>query len=150
MCSSDLKNLVRTISGKIEFRKVRFVYPDTGINAIRDFSFTLNAGGSLAIIGGTGSGKSTVAALIARMYDPSGGEILIDDVPLQDYSLKCLREQTGFVTQDVFLFSDTIRNNILFGMDDPGNEAMEQSASDADVLHNIMEDRKSTRLNSSH
>ena len=98
------KNLVRTISGKIEFRKVRFVYPDTGINAIRDFSFTLNAGGSLAIIGGTGSGKSTVAALIARMYDPSGGEILIDDVPLQDYSLKCLREQTGFVTQDVFLF----------------------------------------------
>jgi len=133
------RDLVRTISGNIEFRNVFFVYPDTGINAIKDLSFSIRAGGSLAIIGGTGSGKSTVAALITRMFDNSHGEILIDGQPIRDYNLKCLREQTGFVTQDVFLFSDTIRNNILFGMDDPGTAALEQSARDADVYQNIMD-----------
>ena len=129
----------RTINGKVEFKKVSFIYPDTGIKALQELSFMLPAGGSLAIIGGTGSGKSTVAALIARMFDASDGEILIDDHPIRSYDLNNLRGQTGSVTQDVFLFSDTIRNNIRFGMEDPGDAALEQAARDADVYDNIQE-----------
>jgi len=128
-----------SISGTIRFRNVGFTYPDTGIHAIRGLSFNIPQGGSLAVIGGTGSGKSTVAALIARMFDVTSGEITIDDRPVRDYDLRSLRGQMGIVTQDVFLFSDTIRNNILFGMDDPGNEAMEQAARDADVYDNIQD-----------
>ncbi|MFM9076022.1 MAG: ABC transporter ATP-binding protein [Bacteroidota bacterium] len=127
------------INGKVEFRKVGFTYADTGIKALRELSFTLPAGGSLAIIGGTGSGKSTVAALIARMFDATEGEILIDDRPIRSYDLNSLRGQTGSVTQDVFLFSDTIRNNICFGMDDPGDAGLEQAARDADVFDNIQD-----------
>lgn len=132
------KNIERELQGKIEFKNVSFIYPDTGIKALTDISFTVNPGESLAIIGTTGSGKSTISNLITRMYDTRGGEVLIDNTPLQHYSLNSLRSQIGFVPQDVFLFSDTIRNNIAFGMDHVEESKVMQAAKDADVYENIM------------
>ncbi len=132
------KNLAREIQGKIEFRHVGFTYPDTGIKALQYISFTVNPGESLAIIGTTGSGKSTISSLVARMYDARDGEILIDDIPIQDYNLNSLRTQLGYVPQDVFLFSDTIHNNIAFGLTDTHEERVTSAAKDADVYDNIM------------
>ncbi len=132
------KNLTRDIKGKIEFDKVSFVYPDTGIQALKDISFNIEPGESLAIIGTTGSGKSTVSNLISRLYDVTEGQIRIDDIPLKDYSLHNLRSQTGVVPQDVFLFSDTIFNNIAFGLDRPDENKVIQAAKDADVFANIV------------
>jgi ATP-binding cassette subfamily B multidrug efflux pump len=132
------KNLKHEIEGKIEFKNVSFKYPDTGITAIKDMSFTVNPGESLAIIGTTGSGKSTVSNLISRLYDVRGGEILIDNIPIADYNLTTLRSQIGYVPQDVFLFSNTIYNNISFGIKEPVTEKIHQAAKDADVYDNIM------------
>src|SRR5688572_29972695 len=132
------KDLVRDIQGKIEFKNVGFTYRDTGIKALTDISFKVNPGESLAIIGTTGSGKSTISSLIARMYDAREGEILIDDVPIDHYNLNCLRTQLGYVPQDVFLFSDTIHNNIAFGLIDTHDEKVMNAAKDADVYNNIM------------
>jgi ATP-binding cassette, subfamily B, multidrug efflux pump len=132
-------NLRRAIGGKIEFRNVSFVYPDTGIQAVNNLSFTLDPGDSLAVIGATGSGKSTVACLISRLYDVTSGQILIDDIPIEAYDISYLRSQIGYVPQDVFLFSDTILNNIGFGLDKPDEEKVLQAARDADVYHNIMD-----------
>ena len=132
------KNLVREINGKIEFDNVSFTYPDTGIRALKKISFKIEPGESLAIIGTTGSGKSTVSNLISRLYDVTSGEIRIDDTPLKDYSLQNLRSQTGVVPQDVFLFSDTIFSNIAFGLDQPDKNKVIQAAKDADVYANII------------
>lgn len=132
------KDLVRDIQGKVEFRNVSFVYPDTGIKALRNISFTINPGESLAIIGTTGSGKSTVSNLISRLYDVRDGEILIDDIPITHYDLHSLRSQIGYVPQDVFLFSDTIFNNIGFGIKNPDESKVLQAARDADVYDNII------------
>jgi ATP-binding cassette, subfamily B, multidrug efflux pump len=131
------KNIVRDIQGKIEFRAVSFTYPDTGIRALKDVSFTVSPGESLAIIGTTGSGKSTISNLISRLYDARDGEIWIDDIPITHYNLTCLRSQIGYVPQDVFLFSDTIFNNIGFGIRDPDEQKVFQAARDADVYENI-------------
>src|SRR5688572_8590117 len=127
------KELIHNIKGKLEFRNVSFTYPDTGIKALRDVSFTINPGESLAIIGTTGSGKSTVSNLVSRLYDVRDGEILIDDISIRDYNLTSLRNQVGYVPQDVFLFSDTIFNNIGFGIKEPVEEKIIQAAKDADV-----------------
>lgn len=132
-------NLSREIAGKIEFRNVSFTYPDTGIVALKNISFEVNPGESLAIIGTTGSGKSTVASLIGRLYDTSAGELLIDGIPIQQYDLISLRSQMGFVPQDVFLFSDTVYNNIAFGLAGADDEKVKQAAKDADVYDNIMD-----------
>ena len=132
------KNLVRDIKGKIEFDNVTFTYPDTGIRALKKISFKIEPGESLAIIGTTGSGKSTVSNLISRLYDVTSGEIKIDDTPLKDYDLQNLRSQTGVVPQDVFLFSDTVFNNIAFGLDKPDENKVLQAAKDADVFANII------------
>ena len=132
------KSLTRDIKGKIEFDKVSFVYPDTGIQALKNISFKIEPGESLAIIGTTGSGKSTVSNLISRLYDVTEGQIRIDDIPLKDYDLHNLRSQTGVVPQDVFLFSDTIFNNIAFGLDKPDENKVMQAAKDADVFTNIL------------
>lgn len=132
------KNLDREIQGKLEFKNVSFTYPDTGIKALKNISFAIQPGESLAIIGTTGSGKSTVSALVSRLYDVRDGEILIDGVPIADYELHALRTQIGYVPQDVFLFSDTIYNNIGFGLKDPEEEKVIQAAKDADVYENIM------------
>lgn len=131
------ENLIQEISGKIEFENVSFTYPDTGIVALKNISFKISPGESLAIIGTTGSGKSTVSHLISRLYDVTNGEIRVDDVPIKKYNLQCLRTQTGIVPQDVFLFSDTIYNNIAFGLEKPVEEKVIQAAKDADVYKNI-------------
>lgn len=131
-------NLLKEIQGKVEFRRVGFTYPDTGIKALKDISFVINPGESLAIIGTTGSGKSTVSNLVSRLYDAREGEILIDDIPVSHYNLSSLRCQIGYVPQDVFLFSDTIYNNIAFGIQEPDKSKVKQAAMDADVYNNIM------------
>ncbi|WP_026236129.1 ABC transporter ATP-binding protein [Pontibacter roseus] len=132
------KNIIRPIQGDIVFENVDFVYPDTNIHALKNISFRINHGETLAVIGNTGSGKSTIATLLPRMYDVTGGRILIDGVDVRDYNLENLRSQIGYVPQDVFLFSDSIRNNIGFGLPSITEEQMVQSAKDADVYENIM------------
>ena len=132
------KELMHEIKGKLEFRNVSFIYPDTGIKALRDVSFTINPGESLAIIGTTGSGKSTVSNLVSRLYDVRDGEILVDDIPITHYNVNSLRSQIGYVPQDVFLFSDTIFNNIGFGIKNPDEAKVVQAAKDADVYENIV------------
>ncbi len=131
------KNRVHEIAGKIEFEKVCFTYPDTGVKALKNISFTILPGESLAIIGTTGSGKSTVANLVSRLYDVTAGEVRIDEIPIQDLDLVTLRKQVGVVPQDVFLFSDTIFNNIGFGLEDLHESKIIQAAKDADVYDNI-------------
>jgi ATP-binding cassette, subfamily B, multidrug efflux pump len=132
------KNEIREINGTIEFKNVAFTYPDTGIKALKNISFKINPGESLAIIGTTGSGKSTISNLITRLYDVTDGEVRIDDASIKDYDLVSLRSQMGVVPQDVFLFSDTIFNNIAFGLKEPNEEKVMQAAKDADVYHNII------------
>jgi ATP-binding cassette subfamily B protein len=132
------QNIQREIQGEIEFQHVSFTYPDTGIQAIKNLSFNIKPGESIAIIGGTGSGKSTVSNLISRLYDVTQGEIKIDKISIKDYNLINLRSQMGVVPQDVFLFSDTIFNNIAFGLKTPDEGKVIQAAKDADVYDNIM------------
>lgn len=131
------KNISREITGRLTFDHVRFVYPDTGIVALKDFSMDVQAGESVAILGTTGSGKSTLANLMMRMYDASSGEIRIDNVPIRDYDLGHLRGQMGYVPQDVFLFSDTISNNVRFGKPDMPQERVLRAIDDADLTDNI-------------
>ena len=133
------ENLEAILEGDIEVRNLSFVYPDSGIKALNDVSFQIKAGQTLGIIGTTGSGKSTIANLLLRMYDPTMGEILIDGKNIQRYSISSLRKQMGFVPQDVFLFSDTIANNIAFGLDHPDMALIEKAAKDADVYQNIID-----------
>ncbi|WP_426668253.1 ABC transporter ATP-binding protein [Mucilaginibacter sp. McL0603] len=130
---------VETIKGRISFNNVSFFYPDTGIQALKNVSFVAEPGQMIAIIGRTGSGKSTIANLIMRMYDTTGGEILIDNQPVQQLNLEGYRSQVGFVPQEVFLFSDTIANNIAFSADVLNMPIIEQAAKDAAVYHNIIE-----------
>ena len=130
-----------SIKGQIEFKNVSFTYPDTGIKALNNISFKLEKGKSLAIIGKTGSGKSTIANLICRMYDVSQGEILIDSKKVQKLNLNQLRKSIGYVPQEVFLFSDTISNNICFGLDQHkiNKSIVEQATKAASVYDNIIE-----------
>ena len=127
-----------TIGGKIEFKDVTFVYEDTGIKALDDVNFTLEKGKTLAIIGKTGSGKSTVLDLIGRLYDTSQGNVLIDDKPIKSLNLTDLRNAIGYVPQDAFLFSDTIKNNIMFGKEDAQEEDVIEAAKNAQVHKNII------------
>ncbi|HVW14234.1 MAG TPA: ABC transporter ATP-binding protein [Mucilaginibacter sp.] len=127
------------VKGRIRFENVSFTYPDTGINALKNVSFEAEPGEMIAIIGRTGSGKSTIANLIMRMYDCTGGQILIDNLPLKQLNLDDYRSQVGFVPQEVFLFSDTITNNIAFSTAERDMAKIEQAAKDAAVYGNIME-----------
>lgn len=138
----EIKNhihLETPIEGKIVFDNVTFVYPDSGIKAIDNLSFEINPGETLAIIGKTGSGKSTVAALVGRLFDPTQGRILIDDTPMIETNLDLFRQSLGVVPQEAFLFSDTIGNNIAFGVDHADNTAIEEAARVAHVHNNIDE-----------
>lgn len=131
------KGLQKEIQGEIEFINVDLVYPDSGIVALKNISFKVKEGHSIAIIGNTGSGKSTIANLMVRMYDPTKGEIFVDGYNVKDYDISSLRSQMGYVPQDVFLFSDSISNNIAFGADNVHEESILQAAKDADLYDNI-------------
>ena len=126
------------IQGLIEFKEVSFTYEDTGIKALDKVSFSVNVGETLAILGKTGSGKSTILDLVARLYDTTEGEILIDETPIHQLNLKDLRGATGAVPQDAFLFSDTIENNLRFGKEDAEMEEIISVAKDAVVHDNIV------------
>lgn len=128
-----------SIKGDIEFRNVSYVYPNTGIKALDNLSFTINAGQSLAIMGKTGSGKSTIALLLCRLIDPTEGEILIDGKNLKDHNLNVYRNFIGYIPQESYLFSDSIENNIGFAIDNPSHERVVEYAKIADVHKNIID-----------
>ncbi|WP_036152834.1 ABC transporter ATP-binding protein [Maribacter forsetii] len=138
---SEIKNTPthqHDVKGKIEFKDVDFTYQDTNINALKHLSFTINEGETTAIIGKTGSGKSTILDLVSRLYDTTSGEILIDDEPIKHIDLTSLRESIGAVPQDAFLFSDSIKNNIKFGKEGATDQEIIDIAKDAVVHENIM------------
>lgn len=141
---SKIKNptdKIEEVKGDIEFNNVSFTYPESGINALKNISFKVKQGETLAIVGRTGSGKSTVVNLLLRNYDLNEGEILIDNKNIKDINLNHFRENVGYVPQDVFLFSDTIENNIAFGYKNrlPEKEVIEQAAKDAVIYASIKE-----------
>lgn len=122
-----------TLQGNIEFKKVDFTYPHTGINAIKNFSLKINKGEKIAFVGKTGSGKSTIAQLLLRMYDPQKGDILYDNISIKNIDFKNLRSQLSYVPQDVFLFSDTVENNISFSIKNPDENLISKAAANAVV-----------------
>lgn len=124
-------------AAKIVFDRVSFTYPDTGIQALDDVSFTLENGQTLGIIGKTGAGKSTLLDLIARLYDPSNGSLQIDDQDIRNYNLENLRDTIGYVPQNPFLFSESIEENIRFGKADASIEEIKQAARESSVEDNI-------------
>ena len=131
------------LKGNLAFDRVSFTYPESGIEALHDVSFTLEAGKSLAIVGRTGSGKSTLAALITRQYDPTQGKIEVDGNNLKEINLADYRSQLAYVPQEVFLFSETIAENISFGLNTYGSDQIDNStlikeaADDAAILESI-------------
>ena len=133
----SLQELKEEIKGEIVFDKVSFVYPDSGIQALEDISFKVAPGQSIAIIGTTGSGKSTIANIICRLYDVTSGEVRVDQQDIRNYHLAHLRQAIGYVPQDVFLFSDTINNNIGFGNGNLDPSEIIQAAKDSDLYSNI-------------
>lgn len=138
------QDLLPKVEGAITFKDVNFTYPETGIQALKNVNFHAPSGSTLAIVGHTGSGKSTIANLIGRLYDASSGTVLIDGVPIQDVALDKLRQQLGTVPQEVFLFSDTISGNIAFSLD-PAPEVqqrVEAAARLAQVHQDIMASSK--------
>lgn len=126
------------INGKISFKEVTFTYEDTKITALDNLSFEIDQGDTVAIIGKTGSGKTTILDLVARLYDITSGCIYIDGKPIKELNLHSLRESIGAVPQDAFLFSDTIKNNIRFGKQDATEEEIIDIAKMAVVHENIM------------
>jgi len=136
-----IQNLVEEntpVSGNIEFNKLTFTYPDTGITALKDVSFTVKPGETLAIVGNTGSGKSTILELIGRLYDVEEGMLKIDSTPIRKVNLTDLRDSIGYVPQDAFLFSDSLRNNIRFGKENATEEEVIEAAKNAAVHQNII------------
>jgi len=126
------------ILGDIEFKNVSFTYDDTNIQALKDISFKLNRGETLAIIGKTGSGKSTILELIGRLYDIESGKLLIDGREITKTNLNNLRESIGYVPQDAFLFSDSIKNNVKFGKENATEGEVIEAAKFAQVHKNII------------
>ena len=136
----DIENLVKEktpIKGTIEFNHLSFTYPDTGILALKDVSFTVKPGETLAIVGNTGAGKSTILELIGRLYDVEEGMLKIDGIPIKKVNLTQLRDSIGYVPQDAFLFSDSIGNNIRFGKENATEQEVIQAAKTAAVHQNI-------------
>jgi len=126
------------IDGNIEFSNVDFTYSHTGIEALKNFSLSIKKGEKVAIIGRTGSGKSTVAQLLLRMYDSTNGAIELEGTDIREIDLRSLREQISYVPQDVFLFSDSVANNISFGMNDGSMLQVEKAALQASVHKDIL------------
>ena len=130
--------LPENFKGQVVFEQVSFTYPDTGIEALKEVSFTLEPGQTLAILGKTGAGKTTVLELVSRLYDVSSGRILIDGHPIEELDLTALRNHIGAVPQEAFLFSDTLENNIRFGDHSATLERIQKYAQKAVVHDNIM------------
>lgn len=128
---------VYSIHGDIEFQNVSYTYPNTGITAVANLSFKINAGETVAIMGRTGSGKSTIALLLTRQIDPTSGEILLDGKNLKDHNLELYRKKIGYVPQESFLFSDTITENIRFAKPEADAEVLQAAARQADIDANI-------------
>ena len=138
---AEIKNTVKTptdIQGKVVFNNVSLTYEDTNITALKNINFTVNKGETIAILGKTGSGKSTLVSLLSRLYDATSGEVLIDDVTIQECNLDDIRNQIGFVPQDPFLFSETIENNIKFGKENATEEEIIEAAKHAVIHKNII------------
>ena len=131
--NSDLK-----VVPPIEFNKVSFTYPETGITAISDLNLKIEPGQKVAVIGKTGSGKSTLASLLLRFYDPESGNIFLNENNLKHFSLEQLRTAISYVPQEVFLFSDSIENNIRFGLSGASDEQVVEAAKLASVYEEIM------------
>jgi ATP-binding cassette subfamily B protein len=130
------------INGDIEFKNVSFVYEDSLITAVNNISFSIEKGKTLAILGKTGAGKSSILSLISRLYDVTGGEILIDGRNIKNLNLYDLRNSISIVPQDAFLFSDSIKNNIKFGKENASNIEVENAAKKAVVHDNIIQFNK--------
>jgi len=133
------QQITKPISGNWVFNNVCFTYPKTDREILKEITFEIESGESVALLGTTGSGKSSMAQLMARFYDPSSGDILLDGVSLKDWDIKQVRKSLAYVPQDVFLFSTTIAENISFGQDGMSLEQIMQAAKMADVYENIME-----------
>lgn len=125
------------IKGKVDLQQVTFTYPHTGITALKDLDLHIKPGQRVAIIGKTGSGKSTIAHMLLRMYDVQEGEVQVDDIPVTRYDLKALRRQIAYAPQEAFLFSDTVFNNIKFGNDDATEAEVKEAARLADLDKDI-------------
>jgi ATP-binding cassette subfamily B multidrug efflux pump len=134
---SSEEGLMPAIKGNLRFDNVRLQYANSKTEALKGISFEIKAGETLAIVGNTGSGKSTIAYLACRLYDPSSGTISVDGIPLKSMDLQYYRSYTGFVPQEVFLFSDTIRANIQFGKDHATEEEVRLAAKQAGLSNNI-------------
>ena len=134
---SPLNGVKNKLEGNVEFENVSFVYPHTGIAALKDFNLRIKKGEKVAIIGRTGSGKSTIAQLLLRFYDPSKGTVRIDGTPIQQLELQHYRNQVSYIPQEVFLFSDTIANNIAFGTGKNTEEEIKTAARSASVHNDI-------------
>lgn len=130
-----------SFEGRIEFKNVTFTYPNTGITAINNLSFKISKGDTLAIVGKTGSGKSTILNLLMRQYDCDSGKILVNGIDIKKINLDIFREQSGVVPQDVFLFSDSISNNLKFGLknDKVELDVLVEATKRTHVYHNIKE-----------
>ncbi|HUQ66775.1 MAG TPA: ABC transporter ATP-binding protein [Flavitalea sp.] len=126
------------VEGNIVFDHVNFTYPNTGIHALKDFTLNIRKGEKVAILGHTGSGKTTVAQLLLRLYDSDKGKILIDGIDVKNIDLEHLRKEISYIPQDIFLFSDTIANNILFGVKDVSPDLVQQAAKYASIEKEIM------------
>ena len=126
------------ISGDVEFKNVNFTYKDTGIQALKNINFKIDKGDKLGIIGKTGSGKSTLLNLIVRLYNIDNGELVIDENQINDVNIKSLRSQIGYVPQDVFLFSDTIENNIRFGSVNSSDKEVIEVSKISDIHDDIL------------
>ena len=135
---SDTANAIdKKLEGNITFRDVDFVYPHTGIHAIRKFNLDIKKGEKIAIVGKTGSGKSTIAQLLLRMYDPQHGVIEYDGIAVGKFKLESVRSQISYVPQDVFLFSDSIRNNVKFGNSTASDAEVFEAAKQAVIYNEI-------------
>ena len=141
----EIKNTVISetkISGDISFKNVSFTYDDTNIQALKDISFSIKEGETLAILGKTGAGKSTILDLIGRLYDIDKGSVKINGIEIKQHNLNTLRNNIGYVPQDAFLFSDSIKNNIKFGKQDATDEDVIEAAKNAQVHKNIVKFNK--------
>lgn len=136
--SNEAQNVNMPIKGNIRFENVTFTYPDTGITALKNINFDLLEGQKMAIIGRTGSGKTSIADLLVRMYDPTEGVVSVDGENVKSFSINRLRQRIGYVPQDIFLFSDSVARNIAFGNDQATQNEIENFAKYAAVYNDIL------------